>query len=271
MPGAAETMTTVLKLGGELLENAAAMQAMAAAIRTLAAREPLVVVHGGGRTIDAELRARGLEPKFVDGLRITDADALDTVVSVLAGRTNTAFVGALHACGVRAVGLTGADAGIGLSKLAGRLATVSGEQVDLGLVGEPAGGPAVLLQDLAGLGYVPIVASIGVTPDGTLLNVNADTMAAHLAGAIGARRLIIAGGTAGVLDESGVTIPTLTLDSVNSMIASGTAHSGMVAKLVACRGAIAAGVPEVAIISGRGVNDFDGAAGTRVLRAGVSA
>src|SRR5215207_1235189 len=192
-------MTTVLKLGGELLEDAAAMQAMAAAILTLASREQVVVIHGGGRTIDAELRARGLEPKFVDGLRITDAAALETVVSILAGRTNTAYVGALHGCGVRAVGLTGADAGIGLSRVAERLTTVAGDQVDLGLVGEPAGGPAVLLQDLAGLGYVPVVASIGVTPDGSLLNVNADTMAGHLAGAIGARRLIIAGGTAGVL------------------------------------------------------------------------
>lgn len=247
------------------------MHSMAAAIRTLAAREQVIVVHGGGRAIDAELRARGLEPKFVDGLRITDAAALDTVVSVLAGRTNTAFVGALHGCGVRAVGLTGADAGIGLSRLAERLTTVAGEQVDLGLVGEPAGGPAVLLLDLARLGYVPVVASIGVTPDGSLLNVNADTMAGHLAGAVGARRLILAGGTAGVLDETGATIPSLTLESVDAMIASGKAHSGMVAKLVACRGAITAGVPEVAIVSGRGVSDFDSAAGTRVLRAEVSA
>lgn len=264
-------MTTVLKLGGELLEDAAAMQAMAAAIRTLTSRGNVIVVHGGGRAIDAELRMRGLEPKFVDGLRVTDAAALETVVSVLAGRTNTAFVGALHAGGVRAVGLTGADAGIGQSKRAAPLTRVSGEQVDLGLVGEPAGGPAVLLQDLIGLGYVPVVASIGVSPDGSLLNVNADTMAGHLAGAIGARRLIIAGGTAGVLDANGATIPMLTLDSLDAMIASGTAHSGMVAKLVACRGAIAAGVPDVAIVSGRGVSDFDSAAGTRVLRAEVSA
>ncbi|HEY0874503.1 MAG TPA: hypothetical protein VGD94_13610, partial [Vicinamibacterales bacterium] len=88
-------MTTVLKLGGELLEDAAAMKAMAAAIGRLAARERVVVVHGGGRAIDAELRARGLEPHFVDGLRVTDAAALETVVSVLAGRTNTAFVAAL--------------------------------------------------------------------------------------------------------------------------------------------------------------------------------
>ena len=264
-------MTTVLKLGGELLEDRAAMRAMAAAVRTLSAREQVIVVHGGGRAIDAELRLRGLEPRFVDGLRITDAAALDTVVSVLAGRTNTAFVAALHACGVRAVGLTGADAGIGLSRKADLLTTVAGDQVDLGLVGLPNGAPAPLLRELAGLGYVPVVASIGMTPDGTLLNVNADTLAGHLAGAIGARRLIIAGATAGVLDAAGATIPELPLDRVDAMIASGAAHSGMVAKLLACRGALAAGVTDVAILSGRGVRDFDEAGGTRVGRAEVSA
>jgi acetylglutamate kinase len=264
-------MTTVLKLGGELLDDAGAMRAMAAAIRRLAAREHVIVIHGGGRAIDAELRLRGLEPRFVDGLRITDAATLDTVVSVLAGRTNTALVAALHACGVRAVGLTGADAGIGLSRRADRLTTVAGDQVDLGLVGTPSGAAAPLLQELAALGYVPVIASLGVTPDGSLLNVNADTLAGHLAGAVGARRLIVAGATAGVLDAQGITIPELTLDTVDAMIASGAAHSGMVAKLVACRGAIAAGVTDVAILAGRGVTDFDASSGTRVRGAEVSA
>jgi acetylglutamate kinase len=264
-------MTTVLKLGGELLDDAAGMQAMAGAIRTLAAREHVIVVHGGGRAIDAELRLRGLEPRFVDGLRITDAATLDTVVSVLAGRTNTALVAALHARGVRAVGLTGADAGIGLSRRAELHRTIAGEQADLGLVGIPTGAAAPLLQDLAGLGYVPVVASIGVTPDGSLLNVNADTLAGHLAGAVGARRLIIAGATVGVLDGAGTTIPELTLDAVDAMIASGAAHSGMVAKLMACRGAIAAGVTDVAILAGRGATDFDEFRGTRVRGAEVSA
>ena len=263
-------MTTVLKLGGELIEDAAAMQAVAAAIRSLAVREQVIVVHGGGRAIDAKLRARGFEPRFVDGLRITDAAVLDTVISVLAGQTNTALVGALHARGVRAVGLTGADAGIGLSRKADLL-TAGGEQVDLGLVGQPIGASMALLQDLTGLGYVPVIASIGVTPDGTLLNVNADTFAGHLAGAIRARRLIIAGATAGVLDPTGRTIPELTLQAVDAMLASGAAHSGMVAKLIACRDAIAAGVTDVAIVAGRGTDDFDAATGTQVRRAEVSA
>ena len=261
-------MTTVLKFGGELLENTAAMKAMATAVQRLAVRGRVVIVHGGGRAIDAELRARGLEPTFVDGLRITDEAALDTVVSVLAGRTNTAFVGALHAAGARGVGLTGADAGIGLSQKAGLFTAASGERVDLGLVGQPIDAPATLLQDLIALGYVPVIASIGVTTDGSLLNVNADTVAGHLAGMLRAERLIIAGGTAGVLDEDGRTIESLTLEQLENMIASGVAHSGMVAKLTACRSACARGVQDVSIVSGRDVIDFDNATGTRVLNAG---
>ena len=92
-------MATVLKLGGELLEDAAAVRAAAEAVVRLASREPLVVVHGGGRAIDAELRLRGLTPRFADGLRVTDGPTLDTVVSVLAGRTNTALVAAIGASG----------------------------------------------------------------------------------------------------------------------------------------------------------------------------
>ena len=257
-------MGTVLKLGGELLEDAAAMNGAAAAIVRLAGREPLVVVHGGGRAIDAELRTRGLTPRFADGLRVTDAATLESVVSVLAGRTNTALVAAIGAAGGRAVGLTGADARIGLATRAAPLATASGDEVDLGLVGEPAGTDAPLVTDLMGLGYVPVVASIGVTTDGTLLNVNADTFAAHLAAACGARRLIIAGTTPGVLDGSGETIAELDEAAAMRLTASGTAHSGMVAKLAACRHALARGVQLVSVVGGRAVEDFEAAVGTRV-------
>ena len=257
-------MTTVLKLGGELLEDAAAVRAAAAAIVRLAAREPLVVVHGGGRAIDAELKSRGLTPRFMDGLRVTDEDALESVVSVLAGRTNTGLVAAIGALGGRAVGLTGADAKIGLAVQAAPLATISGERVNLGLVGEPAGGSVELLTDLLRLAYVPVVASVGVGADGTLLNVNADLFAAHLAASLRARRLIVAGTTPGVLDSGGATIAQLSEADVRQLTSSGTAHSGMVAKLNACRHAVSGGVREVAIVAGRGVQDFDSAVGTRV-------
>ena len=258
-------MATVLKLGGELLEDAAAVRASAAAIVRLSKREPLAVVHGGGRSIDAELKMRGLTPRFADGLRITDAAALDSVISVLAGRTNTVLVAAIGALGAKAVGLTGADGGIGLAVKAAPLATVSGDRVDLGLVGEPRDGDVTLIADLLGLGYIPVIASVGVAADGTLLNVNADTFAAHLAASLKARRLIVAGTTPGVLDGTGATIDELTATDVEQLAASGTAHSGMLAKLTACRHARKSGVGEVAIVTGRGVEDFDAAVGTRVF------
>jgi acetylglutamate kinase len=260
-----DSTITVLKLGGELLDAAAAVRSAADAIVRLARRSPVVVVHGGGRAIDAELRTRGSQPSFVDGLRITDPPALDAVVSVL-GRTNTSLVAAIGAAGGRAVGLTGADGLIGLSTKAGAFTTVAGQTVDLGLVGQPDGIDASLLADLLHISCIPVVASIGVSRDGDLLNVNADTLASHLAGIIGAGRLIIAGATAGVLDRNGALIPALSLDAVDQMIASGDAHSGMVAKLTACRAALTAGVREVTVVSGRGVDDFGQAVGTVICR-----
>jgi acetylglutamate kinase len=258
-------LTTVLKLGGELLEDANAVRSAAQAIVRLAASTPLIVVHGGGRAIDAELRARGESPRFVDGLRITDQPALDTVVSVLAGRTNTTLVAAIGVAGGRAVGLTGADGRIGLSRRAAPLRTVSGELADLGLVGEPDGTDASLLNDLVRIGCIPVVASVGVDPDGVLLNVNADVLAAHLAAILPASRLIVAGGTAGVLDAGGRTVPELALDAIDTMMASGVAHSGMVAKLGACRLAFTSGVTDISIVAGRGAADFTTAPGTRIV------
>jgi acetylglutamate kinase len=256
---------TVLKLGGELLDDQAAMRVAAEAIVRLAAEGPLVVVHGGGRAIDAELRARGISPRFVDGLRVTDQETLDSVVSVLAGRTNTAFVAAIGAAGGKAIGLTGADGQIGLSKRAAPLQTVAGETADLGLVGEPDGTSASLLADLVQVGCIPVIASIGVDRSGVLLNVNADVLAAHLAGVLRADRLIVAGGTAGVLDDGGQTIAELPLSAIDAMTASGVAHSGMIAKLAACRRACDAGVPDVSIVSGRQVKDYREAPGTRLV------
>ena len=257
----------VLKLGGELLEDAAAVRATAAAIVSLAGGGPLVIIHGGGRAIDAELRARAIEPRFVDGLRVTDAPTLDVVVSVLAGRNNTALVAALNAVGIRGVGLTGADAGVGAASKAPLFTSAAGAQVDLGLVGQPSNEAAPLIAELLRLEYVPVIASVGRTHDGELLNVNADTLAGHLAAVLNARRLIIAGGTDGVLDNAGGLLEELTIDTVSDMITSGVAHSGMVAKLAACRVAVDAGVADVAIVRGRGIDDFTTVRGTRIVPA----
>ena len=263
-------MATILKLGGELLENADAMRAAARGVAALHATGPVAVVHGGGRAIDADLKARGIAPRFVDGLRITDDDTLDTVVGVLAGRINTAFVAALGAAGVKAVGLTGADGSLGRSTVAAPLKTASGTVADLGRVGVPEeDAPVALITDLMSLGYVPVIASIGAGADGTLLNVNADVLAAHLAKAIGAARLIIGGKTAGVFDAAGQTCVHLDESTARQMVAAGTARDGMVAKLGACLDAIAGGVAEVRIIDGR-AGEYLEAPGT-LLRQGSGA
>jgi acetylglutamate kinase len=242
----------VLKFGGELLEDTHRIAALAATIAKLARKTPLVVVHGGGREIDAALARVGIEKRQVDGLRITDEPTLDIVVSVLAGLVNTRFVAALGAAGVQAVGLTGADAGIGRVKAAPPHTSTAGAIIDLGRVGEPAGKdrPSLLI-DLCRKGYVPVVASIGASRDGALFNVNADTLAAHLAGRLKSPRLIIAGATAGVLERDGSTIADMTFRDVDALITSGGATAGMVAKLAACRGAIDNGAGEVFVADGK--------------------
>ncbi len=256
---------TVVKFGGELLEDAAAVARAASTIVASAALRSVVVIHGGGRAIDAELHARGETPRFVDGLRVTDERALDAAVSILAGRTNTNLVAAIGAAGGRAVGLTGADGFLGLCERAGPFSSASGQHVDLGLVGYPIGQNTVLVQDLLALGYVPVIASIGVDSEGSLLNVNADSLAGHVAAALKADALIVAGTTAGVLDAGGRTIRELDLDEIDAMTVSGAAHSGMVAKLAACRHAALAGVTRVAIVSGRASHDLLTADGTQIV------
>jgi acetylglutamate kinase len=255
---------TVLKIGGELVETAEGLAWIAAQIVRLASSTPLVVVHGGGRSIDAELGRRGVAKQAVDGLRITDAETLDAVLCVLAGRVNTQIVAAIGAAGGRAVGLTGADAGVGPATKAPTHAATSGASVDLGLVGEPSRGDGVVLRALMALGIVPVVASVGASPQGALLNVNADTFAAGLAASLGATELIVAGATPGVLDGDRKTIQSLDASSAERLVKAGAARDGMVAKLAAAVAATAAGVQMVRIVDGRGPADLAQAAGTTI-------
>jgi acetylglutamate kinase len=247
----------LLKLGGELLEDPGHVRALSAVVAQVSRTVPLVIVHGGGREIDAALARAGIQKRQVDGLRITDEPTLDVVVSTLGGLINTRLVAALSAAGVPAVGLTGADAALGPVRAAAKHLSTSGQSVDLGRVGEPVGtGRPRLLDDLCARGYVPTVASLGAASDGQLFNVNADTLAAHLAARLHAPRLVIAGGTAGVLGSRGDTIPTLSLAELDAFVASGGATAGMVAKLHACREAIQNGVREVFVADGRDLHSL---------------
>jgi acetylglutamate kinase len=240
-------------LGGELLEDRTHLASVVGAVgRIVADGVPVVVVHGVGKEIDAALKTTGLEKRQVDGLRITDDATLDVVVAVLAGAVNTRFVAALYTAGVAAVGLTGADAGCGLSTAAPPHQAVDGRVVDLGRVGVPESGADMrLLRTLTAEHFVPVVACIGLGRDGRLFNVNADTFAGHLAARLDARRLVIAGTTPGVLDAGGATLPMLSADAVTRLVNDGTATAGMIAKLRACEYALAAGVDEVVIVDGR--------------------
>jgi acetylglutamate kinase len=257
---------TLVKFGGELLESSHQVAAVAVQLRELLALGPCVVVHGGGKEIDAESARRGLVKRAVEGLRITDADTLEAVVAALAGSVNTRLVAGLVGAGIPAVGLTGADAGCVRVRRAAPHRTVDGREVDLGLVGEPlANAPSPLLGDLLERGYVPVIACLGIDAAGTVHNVNADTLAAHLAASLGATRLLIAGTTTGVLDGGGRTIETLTRAGIDAMVADGTASAGMVAKLAAVRAALGAGVAEVAIVDGRAASLLAAGGGTRLV------
>jgi acetylglutamate kinase len=260
----------VIKFGGELLETSDDRQRIARFIASVADR-PVLVVHGGGRAIDAELSRRQISPKKVDGLRITDAETLDVVVSVLAGSANTALVAALVGAGVPAVGLTGVDAGFGRAVRTSAHRSTSGAVVDLGFVGDPVDADGALVGLLVRHGYVPVVASIGweAADPAAVLNVNADVMACRIAAALPGSDLVIAGGTAGVLDKDGASIPALDLAGIQSAVESGTATAGMVAKLDACRTALESGVASVRIIDGRRLDaDFgiDATPGTVLKR-----
>ena len=254
----------VVKLGGELLESAERLEAVVHAIAHSAAGDlhpPLAIVHGGGREIDSALKTAGIEKRQVDGLRITDEPTLNIVVSVLAGSVNTRFVAALVARRVAAVGLTGADAACGLSERAPAHRAVDGTIVELGCVGVPVGrADTRLLDALLGTGFVPVVASIGISRDGQLLNVNADTFAGHVAARLRARRLVIAGTTPGVLDDAGHTILTLDSSAIDRLVSERTATAGMIAKLRACEHALAHGVEDVVIIDGRDQQTIEAAA-----------
>lgn len=242
----------VLKLGGELLEGDQRLTAIAKAIKSSAKKVRLVVVHGGGREIDAALAQVGIPKRQVDGLRVTDADTLNIVVSVLAGSINTKFVAAINAVGGKAVGLTGADAGVAPVEKAAPHKATNGETVDLGMVGMPLNAPSPeLVEALCREGYVPVIACVGASKNGKLFNVNADTLAGSLAARLKARRLVIAGATPGVLDKKNKTIPRLDKERIEKLVKSGTANAGMVAKLGACQAALKKGVRTVSIVDGR--------------------
>ena len=243
---------SVLKLGGELIEDEPRLKAISKAIKTATKSNRLVIVHGGGREIDAALAQVGIPKRQVDGLRVTDPETLNIVVSVLAGTINTRFVAAINAAGGKAVGLTGADVGVAPVEKAPPHKATNGETVDLGMVGMPIKSPTSgVIEALCKAGYVPVIACISSSKNGKLFYVNADTLAGSLAARLQAKRLVIAGATPGVLDKKNRTIEKLDKERIEKLVKSGTANAGMVAKLNACQVALKGGSKSVVIVDGR--------------------
>jgi acetylglutamate kinase len=233
-------MTMLVKLGGSLLEDASLRHAALDVLATLHRDgRRLVVVHGGGKHVDALLSRLGIEKRLHDGLRITDAETLSHVVSTLAGSVNKMLVSELAARQVRAFGLSGADGGC---VTAARLAA----SVDLGAVGKVTRCEPEIVNQLLDGGYLPLLASVAISEDGSLLNVNADSLAAAVAAALGATRLVFMTDVDGVRTGSGETIARLDARSIASLIDSGVVHGGMKPKLLAACSALGS-VAEVVI------------------------
>jgi acetylglutamate kinase len=236
--------TIVIKLGGSSLSEARASILEDVVLLRYVGMNP-VVVHGGGPEITAMQERMGLESKFVEGLRVTDEASMEVVKMVLTGKVNPDLVAALNGLGGQAVGMSGED---GPSILVKPLAGVNGE--DLGFVGEVAQVNAEPITALLGRNYIPVIASIGLGYDGKSYNVNADTVAAELAVALTARKLIVLTNVEGVRDADGALISEIVANDVTNKIENGTVTGGMIPKVKACVRALA-GVEKAHIIDGR--------------------
>jgi len=233
----------LIKLGGTLLDTPDSGHRLAREIAAVAA-EPVhrvVVVHGGGKQMTRYLAERGVESRFVNGLRVTTPEVIDAVLKVFAGSVNAGLVSAFRAAGASPVGLTGLDAGL-----------VDAEVLnpELGQVGKPVHSDARLLDVLTGNSYLPVVACVAGDARGAVYNVNADQMAVACALSFSAESLVFLTDVEGVRDQRGAICPTLTCDQAGTLIREGIATGGMQAKLEAAMDALNKGVREVLIAPG---------------------
>ena len=216
-----------------------------------------VIVHGGGPDITQFLKKVGKQSAFVSGLRVTDEETVEIAEMVLDGKVNSDIVNMLNCRGVKAVGLSGKDAG--LIKASKKLATVydeAGKQanVDIGYVGQVAAIDTSILDTLLDNGYIPVIAPIGVGDDGESYNINADYVAAEIAGALKAEKLLLLTDTEGVykdFEDKDTFISTLTVAEAKDYIKTGIIYGGMIPKIEACLKSIESGTNKVHIIDGR--------------------
>ena len=214
-----------------------------------------VVVHGGGPQINTMLKRLAVQSTFLDGLRVTDAAAMEVVEMVLAGTVNKYVSNLITRAGALAVGICGKDGGMIRARKLVRMKknpdTGEEQALDLGFVGEPEHIDVRVIHALTGGGLVPVIAPVGVDADGQTYNINADTVAAAVAGALNATRLLMLTDVPGVLDKDKNLIPELSLTDVDARIADGTITGGMIPKVENCVEAVKLGVKGAVILDGR--------------------
>jgi acetylglutamate kinase len=214
-----------------------------------------VVVHGGGPQIGDMLKRLGIKSEFAAGLRVTDAATIEIVEMVLAGFINKQIVGFINRAGGRAVGLCGKDGNMVLARKISRSMVDPDSHiekiVDLGFVGEPEKVDMTVLTQILGRDLIPVLAPVATSREGITYNINADTFAGAIAGALGAKRLLLLTDVPGVLDKSKSLIRELSADDARRLIADGTISGGMIPKVETCLYALEKGVEGVVILDGR--------------------
>ena len=264
-------MNLVIKIGGHGAEDPSGRRDLARQITAIRrSGHSIVLVHGGGKVLTRTLEKMGIATEFHQGLRVTDAATRDVALMVLAGLVNKQWVADLESMKQRAVGLCGCDGSlVRASKLTVR---TNGSQRDLGFVGRPHKIDPTVIDLVQRGGLIPVVASLGIDARGEFLNINADDLAAALAVALGADRLLYLTESGGVWDAEKRLLPTVRLADIPQLIRAGIVRDGMIPKLRSCARTLRQNVGEVDILSTTAPNALvdaikhDKTAGTRIVK-----
>jgi len=247
----------VVKLGGRVISNEEMLNTLLQDVVLLNLfGMKMVVVHGGGPEISDEMRKSGVKPKFIEGLRVTDEKTMEILHEQLAGKINKQIVLGINHHGGKAFGISGMDGNlIRAHKLIYKTTTSKGKEVeiDLGLVGEVEKIDPAIIHNFLKAGCIPVIAPIGIDSEGRSLNINADMVAAELAGAVRAKKLVIITDVMGVLrdpNDEKTLISTLTADEIQALMQQGIIRKGMIPKVDACLKALQLGVERCHIING---------------------
>jgi acetylglutamate kinase len=245
--------TMVIKYGGNAMTEPALQAAFAqdVVMLQLVGIRP-VIVHGGGPQIEAALKRLGLQGAFIQGMRVTDAPTMQAVEWVLSGEVQQQIVGLINQAGGKAVGLSGRDGGLlQAEKLAMPDPAHPGAFIDLGQVGDIVSVDTAIVRSLQDAGCIPVISPVGVGANNESYNINADVVAARMATALHAEKLLMLTNISGVLDSAGKLMTRLSAAQIDAMVADGTISGGMIPKISGALEAAKAGVQAVHIVDGR--------------------